>query len=62
MEDILNALRQIEPLGKFCAATRIPANALDIEIDTIGTLQWPLSQAQIELMLAQATPAPFGKR
>ena len=62
MKEILSALERISSTGNFCAKYQSPMDQLEISVKNIGSIQWPLSQDQIGLLLKYASPAHFGRR
>jgi hypothetical protein len=48
--------------GCFYAEGALPLSALKLEIESLGHLQWPISQTVAQQLSSLSQPAPFGKR
>jgi hypothetical protein len=65
---ILRALNELsgsaknQPDGNFFAEGTLPLTALELEIESIGKLRWPISQAAAQELSLLSQPAPFGKK
>jgi hypothetical protein len=60
MDEIIAALESIETEGSFCASKTVTPKNLNIKVNKIGQLDYPVSQPQIEALISQAKPASFG--
>lgn len=62
--DLLHALDQIQPPGAFASFRALPATmtgSLGLAVDGVGTIDWPLQEAQARQIIEKARQAPYGK-
>jgi len=60
MDEILAALEAIESPGSFSTEKTAKADNFEIKLNKIGTLEFPISESQINALIALAQPAKFG--
>jgi hypothetical protein len=62
MNLVTSALAAIQPGGTFATELSCPSGGLRIQVDGVGALRFPVTDAAVRKLCLQARPAPFGKR
>ena len=62
LDPVEAALVAIKSEGAFAVELARPGDDLDIEVDGVGPIRFPISAATVRALAAVARPAKFGRR